>query len=122
MRLETSVEIDIRPGSQKNNMNPESNGLVPVAVLSSTDFDAFAQMDRTSLKFGRTGDEPSLAECSPEPLDVNGDGLNDLVCRFLARLSGFVPGDTGGTLRGATLDGVPIVGKDSIRLVPPKRN
>ena len=58
----------------------------------------------------------------PGTVDVNGDGLDDLVCHFLTRLTGFVPGDAIGTLSGTTIDGVEIRGKDSIHLVPPKWN
>jgi hypothetical protein len=74
------------------------------------------------LTFGRTGDEASLASCSPIAFDVNGDGRDDLVCHFATQLTGFVPGDTSGTLRGTTIDGVAIGGADSIHLVPAERN
>ena len=34
------MDIDIKPGSDPNPINPGSNGLIPVAILSSEDFDA----------------------------------------------------------------------------------
>ncbi|MHC4301451.1 MAG: hypothetical protein ACYS7Y_29645, partial [Planctomycetota bacterium] len=34
------VDIDIKPGSDPNPINPGSNGLIPVAILTTDDFDA----------------------------------------------------------------------------------
>lgn len=89
-----SVGIDIKPGSHPNSIDPRSGGVITVALLSSPDFDATAQVDEGSLTFGRTGDEHSLAFCNASPEDVNIDGLRDLVCHFSTRLTGFVSGDT----------------------------
>jgi probable HAF family extracellular repeat protein len=115
---ETAVAIDIKPGSGTNSINPQSNGRIAVAILSSADFDAGVQTDSSSLTFGRTGNEASLTSCSPIPVDVNFDGRNDLVCHFATRLTGFVRGVTRGMLRGMTIDGATIAGADSIQLVP----
>jgi len=113
----TEVEIDIKPGSFPNSINPGSAGTVPVAVLSSPGFDAPSRVDTSTLTFGRTGDENSLAFCSPSPEDVNGDGLHDLVCHFDTRSTGFRSGDTVGILRGRLLDGTAIEGRDFVRIV-----
>jgi hypothetical protein len=69
--------------------------------------------------FGQTGDEEeSLAFCSPSPEDVNDDGYDDLVCHFYTQMTGFACGDTEGILKGETLDGTPLEGSDSVRIVP----
>jgi len=34
------IDIDIKPGSDPNSINSKSMGLVPVAILSSANFDA----------------------------------------------------------------------------------
>lgn len=117
------VDIDIKPGSDSNTVNPKSNGKIPVAILSTKDFDAPSQVDQNSLTFGRTGDEQSLAFCNRRPKDVNHDGLkDDLVCHFYTQIAGFKCGDTEGILRGKTLDGTPIAieGRDSVKIVPCK--
>lgn len=114
---ERIVDIDIKPGSVPNAINRDSEGKIPVAILSSTTFNATRAMDATSLTFGRTGNETSLAFCNGTPGDVNGDGLLDMVCHFNTQATGFLLGDTQGVLKGKALSGVPIKGTDSVRIV-----
>jgi hypothetical protein len=111
-RLLRFVTIDIMPS-----INPGSGGNVPVAILSTGNFNAPLQVDTNSLTFGRTGDEQSLAFCNPGGEDVNGDGLPDLVCHFTTRMTGFQAGDTAGILKGQTVDNILIKGADSVRIV-----
>jgi hypothetical protein len=111
------VDIDIRPGRFPNVIDLGSDRPMVVAVLSSPTFDAPAAIDRTSLTFGRTGDEKTMVECRVKPKDVNGDRLGDLVCRFDGRRAGFTVADTMGTLKGITRAGTSIQGVDSIRIV-----
>ena len=116
--LTLAVAIDIKPGDFPNPINPSSNGSIPVAILSAPGFNASSQVDTTSLEFGRTGNESSLAFCS-SPQDVNGDGLPDLVCHFTTQKAGFRSGDTQGVLTGRTTGGTSIRGTDSVAIVPP---
>ena len=58
------IDIDIKPGSHHNTINPKSKGKIPVAILSTEDFDAPSKVDRDSLTFGSTGEEDSLAFCN----------------------------------------------------------
>ncbi len=113
-----TVAIDIKPGEDPPSINPKAQGKIPVAILSSSTFDATTQVDRTSLTFGHTGNEQSLAFCNRGGEDVNGDGLLDLVCHFDTPKTGFQTGDTVGVLKGKTVTGTAIKGTDSIRIVP----
>jgi hypothetical protein len=119
--VEQIVGIDIKPGGVPNSINRESMGTIPVAILSSptfdAPFDAPSDVDTTSLTFGRTGDETSLAFCGSTAEDVNGDGLLDVVCHFDTQTTGLLLGDTQGVLKGETVDGVPIKGTDSVRIL-----
>ena len=115
-QLAFPVEIDIKPSSFPNSINPKNLGKIAVAILSSTDFNASGQVDASSLTFGRTGNEQSLAFCNGSE-DINNDGLLDLVCHFDTQASGFQQGDTVGILRGRTIDGSSLEGEDSIRVV-----
>ena len=111
------VSIEIQPGSGVGTIKLRRKGTTPVAILSTEDFDAPAEVDRASLTFGRTGDEASLAFCGTTPKDANLDGRLDLVCHFTTSLTGFQVGDTEGILKGATLSGTPIEGSDAVRIV-----
>jgi probable HAF family extracellular repeat protein len=117
-----TVSIMIRPSGSPGPINPKSHGKIPVAILSAATFDASTQVDRSSLTFGRVGDEPSLAFCSHTPTDVNGDGLPDLVCHFYTWAAGFQNRDPRGiaqaVLRGKTVSGISFSGSNSVRLVP----
>jgi hypothetical protein len=112
------VGIDIRPGNQRNKIELGEDDRVKVAVLSGTTFDAPASVDRTSLTFGKTGDERSLAFCNSSPRDVNADGLLDLICGFKIIKMGFQLGDTTGVLKGKTLSGTAIRGEDAVSISP----
>lgn len=112
------VGIDIKPGGTPNSISLRNNGVIPVAILSSPTFNAPSQVDKSSLTFGKNGNEPSLAKCSSESEDVNGDGLLDLVCAFSAQAAGFQSGDTEGKLKGETVTSQFISGTDSVRIVP----
>ena len=111
------VHIDIKPGGVVNPINPESKGKVPVAILSTPGFDALTRVDRLSLTFGSTGDEHSLEFCNPSGVDVNGDGLADVMCHFEMAATGFTAANTIGILKGRTVDGIEIVGHDGVRVI-----
>ena len=115
------MERSIKPGAYPNTVNPKSQGTIPVAILSTEDFDAPGQIDPASLTFGRTGSENSLAFCNPQGQDVNGDGRLDLFCHFRTEDAGFECGDTEGVVRGATVDGRLVQGRDSVLIIPCKR-
>jgi hypothetical protein len=117
------VSIDIKPGSSPNSVNPRSKGKIPVAILSTLDFDATTEVDRDSLTFGRTGNEDSLHRRGPNQVpncgteDVDDDDLDDLVCQFITQDTGIACGDTSAFLTGETVDGQWIKGSDSVKTV-----
>ena len=112
------VEIDIVPGDYPNPVDPNSPGMVSVAILSMPDFSAPQGVDQASLTFGRVGDEQSLDVCRPSAEDVNDDGLLDLVCAFQIGRTAFLCDDTEGILQGKLFDGRSIQGSDSVLTEP----
>lgn len=70
-----SVAIDVKPGSDTNPVNRGARGKLPVAILSSDSFDATEWEDA----------DISIAGVAPSHVaveDVDGDGLDDLICQF----------------------------------------
>jgi hypothetical protein len=110
------INIDIKPGALPNSINLKNKGVIPVAILSTPSFDATTRVNRSSLTFGRTGNEQSLVKCNFE--DGNRDGLVDLICHFSTQKTGFQIGDTEGILKGRTLQGTQLLGRDSVSIVP----
>ena len=112
------VDIDIRPFNRKNQIyHHRKMGLIPVAILSNKNFDAPGQVDKDSITFGPTGDEPSKAFCLRRGKDVNRDGKKDLIIFFSAKRAGFQVGDQMGYLKGTTVNGNPIKGQDKVQIV-----
>lgn len=118
------VGIDIKGGASPPPINCKSHGKIPVAILSEPGFDAPNDVDVSSLGFGATGDEKSLAFCNGGGTDLNGDGLADLLCHFETQTAAFCsePDVRKAVLTGETVDGVPIRGFERIRLVPGSNN
>ena len=108
-----NAAIDIKPGSDPNGVNPRGGGVIPVAVLGSSSFDAM-QVDVTTVEFGPAGATP-VHDGHVE--DVNGDGADDFVVHFKASATGISCGDTDATLTGDTSgsgDG-PFEGTDAVK-------
>ncbi|NML18381.1 hypothetical protein [Azohydromonas caseinilytica] len=98
------VNIDIRPGNPHNKVNLASNGKLPVALLSSPDFDAPKMVQPATLRFGKTGEEISLSAC-PTAVDLNHDKLPDLLCMFNTAATGLSANDDKAILKGITRTG-----------------
>src|SRR5262249_34463244 len=98
--LAVPVDLSIKADSAIPPINTRSRGKIPVAILSTAGFNAVTGVDTTSLRFGPTGTEQSLAFCNSGGEDVNGDGLPDLVCHFETELTGFKSASTMAILMG----------------------
>ena len=116
------IDIDIKPGGGLNSINPNSKGLIPVAILGSATFDV-TTVDVTTLEFGPDGASP--AHDLTDPLvyadhlqDVNSDGFTDLVSHYRTQDTGIAKGNTEACLTGGKTTGdVAIWGCDAIRTV-----
>jgi hypothetical protein len=108
------VDIDIKPGSYPNSINIKKNGVTPVAILTTDDFDA-TTVDPLTVEFGPNGATEALNTGYIE--DADGDGDLDLVLHFNTQETGIQCGDTSTTLTGETYDGRRIEGSDTIKTI-----
>ena len=100
------VQIEIKPGSAEaaRKVNPNSKGLLTVAIYSSANFEV-STIDVASLRFGKTGDEQSLKTCGTQAVDINADGLPDLMCHFRIHLANFDTDAEEAILKGKSAKG-----------------
>ena len=110
------ANIDIKPGSDPNSINPSLEGDLPVAILGTEVFNV-ADVDVTTLAFG-PGRASFDHSHGPHFEDVDGDGLTDLTAHFRIEETRIAFGDMMACLRGETLDGKAFVGCDAVRTVP----
>jgi hypothetical protein len=106
-----TVQIDIKPGSYPNSINLKSKGVVPVAVLTTDDFDASA-VDRVTVLFAGASPLRWAME------DVDGDGDVDLLFHFKTQELDLDGDSTEATLAGTTFGGQSIQGTDTVNIVP----
>jgi hypothetical protein len=106
-----TVSIDIKPGSYPNSINLKSKGKVPVAILTTDDFDAY-DVDPVTCAFA--GADPLRWKME----DVDNDGDYDMLFHFKTRELQLIKISTEATLEGETYDETPIVGTDSVNIVP----
>jgi hypothetical protein len=106
------VQVDVKPNDTDNVVNHTSEGVIPVAIISTAALNTSDHIDRTSLTFGVIGDEKSLVRCSVQ--DVNRDDISDLMCHFDTQKTGLSASSYTAVLRGRTWSGVLVEGWDWI--------
>jgi hypothetical protein len=114
----TPVIIDIKPNDVINSINLGDQGVIPVSVLTTSNFNAKLIAPLT-VQFG--------PDAAPEfhqrghVKDVNKDGFTDMMLHFATVQTGILSTDTKVCLFGQTTAGTYIFGCDTVRIVPPKR-
>lgn len=117
------VAIDIKPGSEHNSINLGSHGVIPVAFLTTTAFDAstinpdtvtLAGEDFSGLvqRCGKKQETMSSLE------DVDGDDDLDLVVHLSTENLSLDPGAVVCVLGALTFDGYVVQGEDAVNIVP----
>lgn len=116
------ASIELRSGaSTPAPLNLKSRGALPVALISTPNFDALG-VDPATIAMGDPETGHTAAPFSWTPTDVNGDGLADLLLRFRTTdlvLSGAVTVDTiRFVVTARTAAGQPVIGTTGVRIVP----
>lgn len=115
------VPIDVKPGSDPNSINLGSKGKVPIAILSTPDFDA-TKVNLSTVEIGGAGvvmKNNGTWQASFEY--VNGDQRLDLVIHVETQDLKIPSTATSLSLTANTAGGTKICGDDTIRIVPPKK-
>ncbi|MBN1583924.1 MAG: hypothetical protein JXA89_24665 [Anaerolineae bacterium] len=108
------ISIDIKPGSDANNINLKSRAKVAVAILTTGTFDA-RSVDPASVRFAGT------ASLRQRASDVDRDGDKDFVFYFAIQALALDKNSTTATLTGKTINGCQIEGTDTVNIVPKKK-
>lgn len=117
------IDAEIRVGGTPEDgapVNPRSKGNIPVALLSSPEFDT-PEVDQQSLRFGARGDEASWLRCNKADMDMNADGKPDLICHFDTQTAAFGADSIEGIVTGSLKDGRRFEGRSPRKIVPVKR-
>jgi len=116
-----TVMIDVKPGSYPNSINLGSHGVIPVAILSTSAFDAsIVDADTVTLGGVDVAVRGKGNRLMARMEDVNGDGLLDLMIQI--ETENLVVDTEAGivVLSGYTDGGIEIWGTDTIVIVPDK--
>lgn len=105
------VDIDIKPGSYPNSINLKSKGKVPVAILTTDDFDAY-DVDPVTCYFA--GAYPLCWKMK----DVDCDGDYDILFHFMTQELDLTKESTEANMECETWEGIQIIGTDSVNIVP----
>ncbi len=121
VRQPTPVSIDILPGSDPNCVNNNGHGVIPVAILSDLHFDATQVDPSTVVMDGQAVQVVGRGNPLAHIEDVNRDSLDDMVVQIEDVDGTYEEGDTVATVSGATYDGFPFIGQDSLCIVSGQR-
>ncbi len=122
------VTIDIKPGSDPNSICLNDSGLLPVAILGTADFDVTTTTTNVStIELGGADLATRGSKKAPKLAysfeDVNEDGYMDLMTFFKVQMlvdaGALTDMTTELALTAKLYDATPILGADSVRVVPP---
>jgi hypothetical protein len=116
---ETVVTIDVSPHAFPNVITLAGGGRLPVAILSTSAFDATEVVPWTLRLASATtyGTADHLALTRARAVDVNGDGRRDLFVEFKIDRLSLIPGDIVVDIWGRTWRNLAFTGSDLVEIV-----
>lgn len=108
------ITIDVKPGDQPTTLEPKREGMVPVAILTTKEFDA-TRVDPGTVRAGATGTEAAVFRSAVE--DVDADRDTDMMLLFRVQQMGLECSGKSITLKGRTQDGEEIEGSEAVTMV-----
>lgn len=107
------ITIDIKPGSSNNSIQSDNNGVIPVAILTTSTFDA-RTVKVSTVEFGRGKAKTSQYTI----VDVDRDRDLDLMLQFKTKDCTFKAGDTSATVTAQDTLGRYLIGTDVVYVLP----
>ena len=107
------VTIDVKPGDEPTMVERARGGFLPVAILSTAQFDAVS-LDVSSIRIGPTGTEAEAARTTKS--DVNEDKRTDLLVLVRVQDLNIKCSDTAIRMTGKTNDGVAVEGMEAVKV------
>jgi hypothetical protein len=112
------VDLDIKPGSDRNPVNLKSKGQLPVVVFGSEELDVSTIDLATLLLNGVALPEKNNGKLFASFDDEDDDGFLDLIMHFALQDLGIEAGMEELLISGSFLDGSEFEGSDLINIVP----
>lgn len=111
------VNVDVKPGEAPNVINRKSKGTIPVAIMSTPTFDVTKANWATLSLSGAGVAQNKKGKWQVSIVDVNGDGLDDVIAHFQTEQLLLGPADTQVVVEGQTADGRRFRGIDSVKIL-----
>lgn len=108
------VTIDVKPGDHPTTLEPKREGMVPIVILTTKEFDA-GQVDPDSVRAGATGSEATLFKSMLE--DVDNDRDVDMLLLFRVPTLRLTCTSKSITLKGRTNQGRDFEGSEPVTMV-----
>lgn len=108
------VDIDVKPGDEPTTIEPKREGMVPIAILTTSTFDA-ATVDPGTIHAGATGTEAAIFRSALE--DVDRDRDTDMIALFRVAQMKLDCSGTAIVLTGKTRNGAAIRGTETVTMV-----
>lgn len=112
--ISAPLSVAVKIKSDSGPINPKSNGVTPITVLTTPNFNA-AAINASSVRFGVTGSEAAPVKFASEDIDKDGDV--DMVLHFKTQETGINCAKSFVSLTGGTFSGQMFAGSNSIKLV-----
>ena len=107
------VSIDVKPGDTPTTIEPGRQGMIPIAILSTAQFDA-STVDASTIRIGPTGTEATIFRSNMD--DVDRDGKIDMLLLVRVQEMAIKCGNTTIILKAKTKAGRQIEGSEVVKL------
>lgn len=108
-----TVSIDIKPGDVPTVIETDRQGMIPVAILTTAQFNA-ESVEPVTVTIGPNGTEAAVFRAMLD--DVNNDGKIDRLLLFKLQDLNVKCSDTVIRLKGKTTDGRDIEGSETVKV------